>query len=105
MQSVVSIKSEDLQWICCIEKFKFFKITVVKELSLICIQTGEVKTWHVTPGLHPDVDFNDNITQEMYKVQAAKHQLQWHDGNTTETELLLDMQKILDENTPLFVTS
>jgi hypothetical protein len=103
MQSESSIDS-DLQWICFIQKFQFFKNVVVKELSVICIQTGEVKTWHVSPGVQADVDFNDEVYQALYQVQHSKHGLGWHDGDVSMREVELNLRRTIDENSTIFVT-
>src|ERR1700722_16872514 len=104
MQSRVSAAvNQDLQWICCIEKFRFLKLVIVKELSLMCIQTVEVKTWHVTPKLNADIDFNDDVYSALYTVQVAKHKMGWHDGSVSEPELHDEMEGLLGENSPIFV--
>jgi hypothetical protein len=99
------VDKADFQWICHIQKFQFFKLVVVKELAIICIQTGEVKTWHVTPGVAVDVDFLDRMNQALYKAQFDKHRLGWHDGNVTMTELKKELHDLIDENSVIFVTS
>ena len=96
---------EDLQWLCCAESYFFLGDLQIKEICILCIQTGEYYTWHIIPSLNSDNDVNlySPESQEIYKLQLEKHGLAWFVGNYFIHEVFDMMFKILSTNNTIFV--
>src|SRR5271167_2623491 len=95
----------DLQWICCSQGYRFLNNTfIIKELSMVCIQTSDYYTWHITSNINmDDVDFANPLTKATYEIQVGRHGLAWGDGNYFEHELFRRIYYILTVNNPIFV--
>jgi len=96
---------KDLQWVCCAESFGIFNTFIVKELCIACIQTGEYYTFHIVPGINLwyDLNLNDPLNQEVYKLQMSKHNIDWFDGCFSLKDSFDCMEYFISKNNPIFV--
>src|SRR3977135_91123 len=85
MQSNVSQPDARLQWIFCSESYFMLNKPILKELSIICIQTGDFMTWMIEPNLaSADIDMDNSRTVALYLSQFSKHGLECYAGNVYE---------------------
>src|SRR5271156_2668365 len=96
----------DMQWIFCAETYNFLSEMVIKELCILCIQTGDYFTFHVCPDLLTPirVDLHNSLNQALYKSQYAKHLLDWDEGEFDVDEMFfIIVHNFLDAHNPIFV--
>src|SRR5271167_348502 len=96
----------DLQWIFCAEGYNFVNELVIKELCILCIQTGDYYTFHVSPDLLTPikVDLHNPHSQALYKLQYGKHLLDWDEGEMTDDDMFHYIKyNFVDVNNPILV--
>src|SRR5271167_2495760 len=96
----------DLQWIFCAEGYNFVDELVIKELCILCIQTGDYYTFHVCSDLLTPikVDLHNPHNQALYKLQYAKHCLDWDEGEFEVDDMFfIIVHNFLDAHNPIFV--
>ena len=79
---------------------------IIKELCILCIQTGDYYTFHVCADLLTPikVDLHNPHNQALYKLQYAKHCLDWNEGEMTDDDMFhYIMYNFVDLNNPILV--
>src|SRR5271156_2428095 len=94
-----------LQWICHAQSFWISNMFVVKELCFACVQTGEYYNFHITVPISLWVNLNvdDPLNQELYKVELAKHLIKWPEGCYQLKEVFQLLSIFLCVNNPIFI--
>jgi hypothetical protein len=84
----------EIQWIAMCEGFRFIPKFVIKELSLMCIQTKQCHTFHIEPTISDY--FNTNLSydknRQILELGLKRHGMSWSAG----THQYWDVKDILD---------
>src|SRR3977135_2304025 len=104
MQSNESVPDARLQWIFCCEGFFMLNKLILKELCIICIQTGDFMTWMIEPNLTSGgIDMGDSRTVALYLSQFSQHGLEWYAGNVYECVAQGFVVDIVSKDSQIFV--
>ena len=99
MQSDDSTPDPDLQWIICVEGYHIVNKMFPKELSIICIQTGDYMTGRIK--YDPIIKTNDNVCT--YLAQFRRHGLGWACGEHTIDEVIIALKNWVHHHSEIFI--
>src|SRR3977135_4651038 len=103
MQSNVSVPDARLQWIFCSEGYFMLDRFIMKELCILCVQTGDYMTWMIEPTDNSWFDLKDPIIASYYYSQYQIHGLDWYAGNMLEAETQNFVEGVVYKASKLFV--
>ena len=90
----------DLQWLCCFKGYYYLHSTIVKELCMLCVQTGEYYTCHIKPNPEDKIihEYDAPHKREVYDIQYQRHLIDWDDGDVSLDDVKLQMSTVVNKN-------
>src|SRR3977135_1807684 len=102
MQSNVLVPDARLQWIFCSEGYFMLDRVILKELCILCIQTGDYMTWMIEPTDGEWFDLNEPLIAAFYYSDQS-HGLEWFAGNMQEYVVQNFVDGIVSRDSQIFV--
>src|SRR3977135_1079416 len=103
MQSNVSVPDARLQWIFCSEGYFMLDRFIMKELCILCVQTGDYMNWMIEPTDNSWFDLKDSIIASYYYSQYQIHGLVWYADNMQEFEAQNFVNGVVSKASQIFV--
>ena len=94
----------EIQWIAFCEGFRFRKF-IIKELSVMCVQTKQFYTFHICPTIADgiDVDLDNPLNKELLAQGIAKHGMSWSAGRDQFEDVKDQLHQIISTDADVFV--